>query len=229
MATEQSPHHRPSGHEREIDRGIDLGGVTKTVLGVLIGTIVAMFAMWWMLESMIAGGRAADPAPPPLAEARQPALPPGPRLQASPERELERYRARENARLSSYGWKNEAAGTVRIPVRRAMEVVAERGIDGARAALSTAPDRGAGDDPAIDPAALPAGGGLATEAAPDVEPGVMGVPLPGEEYVPPGLEAGRVGREPAPEAEDLPVDREEVVPERGEQTGDEEGGPGAAS
>jgi hypothetical protein len=204
MPTEQRPHHRPPGHEREIDRGIDLGGVAKTVLGVVLGTLVAMAAMWWMLEAMIAGGRAADPTPPPLAEARQPALPPGPRLQASPERELERYRARENALLSSYGWKDEAAGTVRIPVRRAMEVVAAQGLDGARAALSTAPDRGAGDDLVIDPAALPAGGGVATDAAGDVEPGVMGS---------------------TPAA----ADREEQVPERGEQTGGEEGGPGAAS
>jgi hypothetical protein len=177
MTTEQTPHHRPAGHEREIDRDIDLGGVAKTVLGLLVGTVIAMLAMWWMFEALLAGERARDPEPPPIAEARQPALPPGPRLQASPEVDLERFRARENAMLSSYGWKDEAAGVVRIPVDRAMDVVAEEGLAAARAALSTAPDREAGDDlQAVDPAALPQGGGVpATEAA-EVDAPVMGVP-----------------------------------------------------
>ena len=165
MTTEQTPHHRPAGHEREIDRDIDLGGVAKTVLGLLVGTVIAMLAMWWMFEALLAGERARDPEPPPIAEARQPTLPPGPRLQASPEVDLQRFRARENAMLSSYGWKDEAAGVVRIPVDRAMDVVAEEGLAAARAATSTAPDREAGDDlEAVDPAALPQGGGVpATE------------------------------------------------------------------
>lgn len=159
------PHHRPPGHEREIDRNINLRGVGLTVLGLLLGTILAMAAMWWMYESMLADSQAEQPQPPPLAAARQPTLPPGPRLQSSPTRDMAQFLARENALLSSYGWRDEAAGTVRIPISRAMEVVAEEGLESSRAALSTAPDPQAGDDLQTKPEAGDAGGGTATTAA----------------------------------------------------------------
>lgn len=130
--------HRPSGHDREIDREIDLRAVGQTVLGILVLTLVAMAAMWAMLEWMLASEERRDPEPPALEAAREPQLPPGPRLQASPEAELESYRAHENALLSSYGWQDREAGTVRIPVGRAMELIVAEG----RGAMSTAPTAG---------------------------------------------------------------------------------------
>ena len=158
-ADRHDPHHRPAGHERQVDRDISLRGIGYTVLGLAVGTLLAMVAMWWMYESMLSGAQAHQPEPSPLAAARQPVLPPGPRLQASPNRDLAQFRAHENARLSSYGWKDEASGTVHIPISRAMQVVAEAGLDGAHAALSMAPDKTAGDDlQATDAGALPAGG-----------------------------------------------------------------------
>ena len=171
MTSQPDPHHRPAGHERQVDRDINLRGIGLTVFGLVAATAVAMLVMWWMYESMLAGGQARQPEPSPLAAARQPALPPGPRLQASPQRDMEQLRARENALLSSYGWRDEAAGTVRIPISRAMEVVAEEGLEGSRAALSTAPDLQAGDDLQADAAAGGTAGAPATgTAAPGTAP-----------------------------------------------------------
>lgn len=152
-------HVRPEGYEREIDRTINLRGVALTVFGILFGTALAMVAMWLLYDHLLAGQVAREPAPSPMPEARQTRLPPAPRLQGSPEAELERFRARENAKLSSYGWKDEAAGIVRIPVSRAVEVLAEEG----RGALSTAPDPSAGD---TEGGQVPAGTGTAPAAAP---------------------------------------------------------------
>lgn len=51
-------------------------------------------------------------------------LPPPPRLQANPSEEMAAFRARENEILSTYGWIDPNRGVVRIPIERAMELVA---------------------------------------------------------------------------------------------------------
>lgn len=131
-----SPHARPPGHEREIDRDINLRGVGITVLSIFLLTVVAMFAMWLMFEHILQQEIAQDPQPSPIPEVAEQRLPPGPRLQESPEAELEQFRARENARLSSYAWRDREAGVVRIPISRAMDVLASQGT----AAMSLTPD-----------------------------------------------------------------------------------------
>ena len=38
--------------------------------------------------------------------------------------------ARDRERLNSYAWIDRETGTVRIPIERAMDLVAERGVNG---------------------------------------------------------------------------------------------------
>ena len=57
-----------------------------------------------------------------------PKLPPEPRLQATPVKDLAAYRAEEDAVLSSYGWVDKEKGVVRIPVERAIDILAQRGL-----------------------------------------------------------------------------------------------------
>lgn len=133
------PHARPKGHERQIDRDINLRGLGMTVFGLFLGTVIAMIAMWWMFEALLTSGLASDPEPPPLIEARQAVDPPGPRLQASPERDMEQWRAHQNALRTSYAWRDRDAGIARIPVGRAMELLAEEGLDSGMAAMAVSP------------------------------------------------------------------------------------------
>jgi hypothetical protein len=65
-------------------------------------------------------------APNPLAS-YGPQEPPAPRLQTAPRSDLEAMRAGEDATLHSYGWVDRSAGRVRIPIERAMELVAKSG------------------------------------------------------------------------------------------------------
>lgn len=51
-----------------------------------------------------------------------------PRLQLAPAEDLQAFRAREDAELTNYGWVDRTAGVVRIPVERAMELIAQRGL-----------------------------------------------------------------------------------------------------
>ena len=55
---------------------------------------------------------------------------PIPRLQPSPRRDMQVFRAAELAQLNSAGWQDRAAGTVHIPIAQAMRAVAAEGIPG---------------------------------------------------------------------------------------------------
>lgn len=55
-------------------------------------------------------------------------IPPAPRLQPNPTAEMREYRAGTAAHAGSYGWIDRDAGVVRIPLERALEIVAQRGL-----------------------------------------------------------------------------------------------------
>lgn len=60
----------------------------------------------------------------PAAVTRPVELPPKPRLETDPSRDLATMRQAEDTRLHSYGWVDRRAGTVRIPIDRAMDLLA---------------------------------------------------------------------------------------------------------
>jgi hypothetical protein len=53
---------------------------------------------------------------------------PEPRLQIDAPNELRQLRAAEEAALNSYGWADKDAGIVKIPIERAMEILAKKGL-----------------------------------------------------------------------------------------------------
>jgi hypothetical protein len=59
-----------------------------------------------------------------IAEAPQPAPP---RLQVTPHADLARLQASEDAQLRSFGWVDRGAQVVRMPIDRAMQLLAQRG------------------------------------------------------------------------------------------------------
>ena len=62
----------------------------------------------------------------PLASMREPT--PEPRLQVHAPKELQEMRRAEDALLKNYGWIDQKTGIVRIPVDRAIELLAKRGL-----------------------------------------------------------------------------------------------------
>jgi hypothetical protein len=74
-------------------------------------------------------------------------VPPAPLLQVQNQTDLDQYRAVEERKLHSYGWADKNAKVVRLPVERAIELVAERGLpvfegDGEAAAAPQQPREG---------------------------------------------------------------------------------------
>ena len=54
--------------------------------------------------------------------------PPEPRLQPNPARDLREMRAAEEQLLHQYAWIDPDKGIVRIPIERAMDLIAQRGL-----------------------------------------------------------------------------------------------------
>jgi len=53
---------------------------------------------------------------------------PQPRLEGNERREISDFLLQEEQTLNSYGWVDQKAGVVRIPIERAMQLIAQRGL-----------------------------------------------------------------------------------------------------
>ncbi len=53
---------------------------------------------------------------------------PQPRLERNERLEINNFRLQEEQTLNSYGWVDQKAGVVRIPIDRAMQLIAQRGL-----------------------------------------------------------------------------------------------------
>lgn len=90
----------------------------------------------------------------PLAVGVDRPLPPTPRLQIYPFDDVKGYRKQEAKLLDHYAWVDKNAGTVRIPVDRAIELLAARGLPH-RAQTPAAPTPAPATAPPATPARAP--------------------------------------------------------------------------
>lgn len=103
---------------------VDSRGVVIFLVS-LLASLVLVLALVWGLWRVLAWMRASE-GPFPQPQASQ--LPPAPRIQANPPLDLWRLRAHEDSVLNSYGLVDRQTGAVRIPIGRAMDLVAQRGL-----------------------------------------------------------------------------------------------------
>ena len=96
--------------------------------GMVVVVALVFVLVRWTLVTDLAHDAAQSPPANPLTSTYGRQLPPEPRLQTHPIRDLRDLRAAEDAMLNSYGWVDRQAGSVRIPIARAMELLATRGI-----------------------------------------------------------------------------------------------------
>jgi hypothetical protein len=115
----------PARHGHE-ERDVQLRPLIISGMGLAMLAGLSLLAMWLLFDYFAARRARLELAPSPMFEARQ--LPPEPRLEVSPQQDLRQMRAAETAVLHSYGWVDRQAGIVRIPIERAIELLAERGL-----------------------------------------------------------------------------------------------------
>ena len=105
----------PSAHERkEIDVRLvtRIGAIMAVVLIVSLLAVGALFHLFGQVHA----ARGSEAAPR-VTEAE---LPPQPRLQVHPGRDLQQVRALEDAHLNRYAWIDRSRGIAQVPIERAM-------------------------------------------------------------------------------------------------------------
>jgi hypothetical protein len=92
-------------------------------------------------------------------------LPPNPRLEIAPVQELQQIRDAEQKALDSYGWVDRKNGVVRIPVSRAIDLLAQRGLP-SRASAPASVETGVSipAESGLGPKMLPPGGPLSGDS-----------------------------------------------------------------
>jgi hypothetical protein len=87
---------------------------------------LAMVVAWWLSGLYRAPVQPVD-APFPPGRIEQP-VPPEPRLQANPSRDWMEQQQDARTLLNSYEWVDQEQDVVRIPVERAIDLLAEEGL-----------------------------------------------------------------------------------------------------
>lgn len=120
--------------ESSDDREIALGFLWKATLG-LVAIALLIHVGLYVMDGMFAAADERRERRPTALEAAGRGLPPEPRLQAAAATDLADIRGEEVRRLASWEWLSPARTAARIPIERAMEIVAARGVS----ALATLP------------------------------------------------------------------------------------------
>ena len=128
-----------SGHAHE-KSDVNVRVPAMVVIGLAVLTAVGMIVSWLVFDHYSARQRAAAKPASPLA-ATLPKEPPAPQLQVDPRLDLKKLRSEEEQILSSYGWMDKNTGVVRIPIDRAIQILAEKGLPARQQAETSQPDR----------------------------------------------------------------------------------------
>ena len=126
--------------------GVSYSGIVWFVVILTVTTLVCMLLMWALLSafkyqannnpapsrSQVATSAAERPAAEgrvyPQVTAIGPAAAGGPQLLVNEPMNLAAHREREHQTLTTYGWVDQNAGTVRIPLDKAKELLLQRGL-----------------------------------------------------------------------------------------------------
>jgi hypothetical protein len=120
------PQGYPTVHRRHEGREANARLTFLTAAGLIVLAVILQFLLWLLLRGMQT--RPGPRVPALLSTLFPPRVPPPPRLQADPARDLIALRAQEKARLNSYGWTDRARGAVHIPIERAKDLLLEHGL-----------------------------------------------------------------------------------------------------
>jgi hypothetical protein len=133
-------HNEGTGFERE---DWNAGTVYAFLGGLAVVCLLVYFVLRGMYAYLDARSQASQPPQNPLVTARGPTARnqpraevqtqikntfPDPRLEENERQEINQFRLGEEETLNSYGWVDQPAGVVHIPIERAMELVAQRGL-----------------------------------------------------------------------------------------------------
>jgi hypothetical protein len=129
--------HGPAGEGFE-RQDLTAQAVFGFLFSLVAGGVLVYFVVWGLYAFMDARQRSRQPQLSPLVQQADTNTRivspdeitkfPQPRLERNERVEINDFRLNEEQTLNSYGWVDEKAGVVRIPIERAMQLVAQRGL-----------------------------------------------------------------------------------------------------
>jgi hypothetical protein len=134
MTDHRDEKHNDLGFERE-----DLGGrqVYGFMISLAIAGVLIYYMIWGMFYLLDAYEKKHQPTGSPMVKYQtdlRGVTPedvnkfPEPRLETDERNEINDFRYREEETLHSYGWVDQSAEVVRIPIDRAIQIVAQQGL-----------------------------------------------------------------------------------------------------
>ena len=119
MENPVAPVPNGTGHEQ---REVDVRFIVISLITLLIGAFLCCLLVIGIFRYFH------NEYLPAQATYVQPPLPPEPRVEEKPYLQLQNLRTLEDHVLSSYAWVDQNEGTVRVPIDRAIDMVAQKGL-----------------------------------------------------------------------------------------------------
>ncbi len=137
--TDETKYEKTTGHGSYERQDLQASGVLYFFLGLAVVTLLCIFALRGLFAYLDHRARALETPVSPLVtsvptDTRHiaPGYPqgafPNPKLEEDERGQLNGIITGEDKELYSYGWVDEKAGIVHIPIERAMELIAQRGL-----------------------------------------------------------------------------------------------------
>lgn len=142
--------HGHGSHKPHVpfDSEISVSGIVWFKVGLTVLSVGVFVFLWLAYNRYQTHLLARSGARSPLAEANEPRPRAAIRVQENPLKAMQELSARDTQQLTTYGWVDKQAGVARIPIKRAMEIVAEKGLPSPAPPVETAGEKPASAAPA---------------------------------------------------------------------------------
>jgi hypothetical protein len=137
--TKETKHENTTGHGSFERQDAQVSGILYFLLGLAVVTVLCGFGIRGLYAYLEHREKALEPPVNPLvtnvptdtrhvARGYPQGAFPNPKLEEDERGQLNGIRLNEEQTLYSYGWVDEKAGTVHIPIERAMDLLVQRGL-----------------------------------------------------------------------------------------------------
>jgi hypothetical protein len=106
-------------------RDANVRGVFNFLVFLGVSLVVSALVCWGLFR-YFSKLQTSSAVASPFVDTRQ--VPMGIQLQVNPRQEWLKYREEQEKSLENFGWENRTAGTVHVPIERAMELLVQKGL-----------------------------------------------------------------------------------------------------